>query len=75
MATVNSDINVIALVKGRERYVFFYSDATRADVLRTFGRFASSPELSFTWYDAVILAQRVRATLATKECIDDRRPR
>jgi len=25
-----------------------------------FGRFACNPELSFTWYDAAVLSQRVR---------------
>jgi hypothetical protein len=24
------------------------------------GRFASNPELSFTWYDAAVLSQKVR---------------
>ncbi len=54
------DINVLALVKGEERYVFLYNDENRAEVLRTLGRFASNPELSFTWYDAAVLSQRVR---------------
>jgi hypothetical protein len=28
--------------------------------LRTLGRFASNPELSFTWYDAAVLSQKIR---------------
>ena len=57
------DRSFVALIKGRERYVFVYHDgeAGRAELLRTFGRFASTPELSFTWYDAAMLAARVRA--------------
>jgi len=58
--TVNQDINVLALVKGAERYVFLYDDSSRAEALRTLGRFASNPELSFTWYDAAVLSQKVR---------------
>lgn len=54
------DINVLALVKGEERYVFLYDDASRAETLRTLGRFASNPELSFTWYDAAVLSQKIR---------------
>jgi len=54
------DINVLALVKGKERYVFLYDDASRAETLRVLGRFASNPELSFTWYDAAILSQKIR---------------
>ena len=54
------DINVIALVKGGERYVFLYDDDSRAEALRTLGRHAANPDLSFSWYDAAVLAQKVR---------------
>jgi hypothetical protein len=57
---VNQDINVLALVKGAERYVFLYDDASRAEALRVLGRYASNPELSFTWYDAAVLSQKIR---------------
>ena len=59
-STVSQDINVLALVKGKERYVFLYDDANRAETLRTLGRFASNPDLSFTWYDAAVLSQKIR---------------
>ncbi|MFM7035280.1 MAG: hypothetical protein ACKOYJ_08910 [Planctomycetia bacterium] len=54
------DINVIALVKGGERYVFLYDDESRAEALRTLGRYAANPDLSFSWYDAATLGQKVR---------------
>lgn len=57
---MSQDINVLALVKGAERYVFLYDDASRAETLRVLGRFASNPELSFTWYDAAVLSQKIR---------------
>jgi len=57
---VSQDINVLALVKGTERYVFLYDDESRAETLRVLGRFASNPELSFTWYDAAVLSQKIR---------------
>ena len=57
---MSQDINVLALVKGTERYVFLYNDASRAETLRTLGRYASNPELSFTWYDAAVLSQKIR---------------
>jgi hypothetical protein len=57
---VSHDINVLALVKGNERYIFLYDDASRAEALRTLGRYASNPELSFTWYDAAVLSQKIR---------------
>lgn len=59
---MSEDINVLALVKGEERYIFLYDDAHRASALRTLGRFASNPELSFSWYDAAVLSQRIRQT-------------
>jgi hypothetical protein len=59
---VTQDINVLALVKGEERYIFLYDDDHRSDALRTLGRFASNPELSFSWYDAAVLSQRIRQT-------------
>ena len=55
-----SDLNIVAIMKGQERYVFLFDDEHRADVLRTIGRFASNPELSFTWYDAAKVSQKVR---------------
>ena len=57
---MNQDINVLALVKGSERYIFLYDDSSRAETLRTLGRYASSPDLSFTWYDAAVLSQKIR---------------
>ena len=58
------DINVMALVKGGERYVFLYDDESRVEALRTLGRFASDPELSFTWHDAAVLGEKVRQAAA-----------
>ena len=57
---VSQDINVLALVKGKERYVFLYNENNRAETLRILGRYASNPELSFTWYDAAVLSQKIR---------------
>lgn len=57
---MSQDINVLALVKGQERYVFLYDDESRAETLRILGRYASNPELSFTWYDAAVLSQKIR---------------
>lgn len=57
---MSQDINVLALVKGEERYVFLYSDSNRTETLRLLGRYASNPDLSFTWYDAAVLSQKIR---------------
>ena len=55
------EVNVLALVKGKERYVFLYNDSNQTEMLRTFGRYASDPELSFSWYDAAVLSQNFAA--------------
>lgn len=57
---MNQEVNVLAIVKGKERYVFMYNEKNREEVLRTFARYASDPELSFSWYDAAVLTQRVQ---------------
>ncbi len=57
---MSEDINVLALVKGSEKYIFLYDDSNRSQALRVLGRFASSPDLSFSWYDAAVLSQKIR---------------
>lgn len=56
----SQDINVLALVKGEEQYIFLYNDENRVEMLRTLGRYAADPQLSFTWYDAAVLSKKVR---------------
>lgn len=50
----------IALAKGREKYIFRFDDASHKALLRVFGRYADSVELSFTWHDAAVLTKKVR---------------
>jgi len=68
-----NDINILALAKGEERYIFLYNEETRNETLRTLGRFASNSELSFSWYDAAVMSQKVRKTKQAQqaeECVD-----
>ncbi|MCA9040479.1 MAG: hypothetical protein KDA65_09045 [Planctomycetaceae bacterium] len=53
-------MNVIALVKESERYIFLYDDSSPQVLLEQLGKKAADPELNFTWYDAAILSQKVR---------------
>lgn len=57
----HDDVRVLILQKGKDRYIFLFTDENKADTLRTFGRFAANPDLSFNWYDAAQLSQRVRS--------------
>jgi len=61
------EIHVLALVKGVERYEFRFDDANRTEALRQIGRFAANPELSFTWYDAAVMSQKIRQTAQRNE--------
>jgi len=65
-------INVLALVKDGERFVFLYDDDSYAELLQTLGRYAADPELSFSWYDAAVLSQKVRRLQQQTE--EDERP-
>ncbi len=54
------EFNVLALIKGDERYVYVYDDASRSPLLETFRDQAADPELSLNWFDAAILTQKAR---------------
>lgn len=58
-------VNVLALAKGDERFIFIYGDESRQDVLRAIGRWAANPELDFSWYDAAVLSRKVRQPFQT----------
>jgi hypothetical protein len=69
---VTTEINVLALVKGKERYVFLFDDENRVETLRQIGRYAANPELSFTWYDAAVMSQKIRQASAPKQPVQPR---
>jgi hypothetical protein len=57
---VRRELNVLALVKGNERYVYVYDDDSRQPLLEAFEEQAADPGLSLNWFDAAVLAQKVR---------------
>lgn len=67
------ELDVIALVKERERYIFTCDQdpLSRDALLQTFGRFAAEKDLSFTWYDAAMLSQKLRHRIQRE--LDERR--
>jgi hypothetical protein len=52
--------NVLALIKGDERYIFVYDDGSRQSLLEVFQASAADPELSFNWFDAAVLTEKAR---------------
>ncbi|QDT42317.1 hypothetical protein Pan241w_24000 [Gimesia alba] len=57
---MKQQMNVVALVKDSERYVFLYDDESSSQMLQTLGQYAADKDLSFTWYDAAVMSQKVR---------------
>jgi hypothetical protein len=56
----DDEVNVLALERRGETYIFMWGDDQRDQLLRTLGRYASDPELSFTWHEAAVLNHTVR---------------
>jgi hypothetical protein len=65
---MNKEINVLALVKGKEKFIFLFDDQNRDETLRQLARFAANPELDFSWYDAAMLSRKIRDAVPS---IDD----
>jgi hypothetical protein len=54
------EFNVLALIKGTERYIYIYDDESRATLLDAFRSQAGDPQLSLNWFDAAVLTQKAR---------------
>ena len=57
---MRKELNVLALVKGNERYVFVYDDESRQPLIDAFRNQAADPRLSLTWFDAAVLTEKAR---------------
>jgi hypothetical protein len=55
-----NEFNVLALIKGDERFVFVYDDSSRTTLIDTFRDLAADPALSLTWFDALVLTKKAR---------------
>jgi hypothetical protein len=55
---MGQEFNVLALIKGDERYVYVYDDASRPTLLAAFHTQAADPQLSLNWFDAAVLTQK-----------------
>jgi hypothetical protein len=66
---MDREINVLALVKGKERFIFLFDDKNRDETLRQLARFAADPELDFSWYDAAMLSRKIRDAVPSEEDI------
>ncbi len=58
------EFNVLALIKGEERYIYVYDDGSRSSLLDSFRDQAADPALTFTWFDATVLTEKAREQAA-----------
>lgn len=54
------ELNVLALFKGSERYIFVYDDDSRDDLIDVIRDKAADPAIPINWFDAAVLTERVR---------------
>jgi len=54
------EMNILAMAKGRERYVFLYDDQSFDTLIDVFDNYAENPHLNFSTADASLLSQKAR---------------
>lgn len=54
------ELNVLALFKGDERFIFVYDDESRDALIDEVRHQASDPALAISWFDAAVLTERIR---------------
>jgi hypothetical protein len=52
------ELNVLALIKGDEKYLFVYDDCSRPLLLDAFRAQAGDIQLSLNWFDAGVLTRK-----------------
>ena len=57
---MSHEFNVLALIKGEERYIYIYDDASRPELIDAFRDQAADPAVNFSWFDAAVLTDKAR---------------
>jgi hypothetical protein len=57
---VAQELNVLALIKGDERFIFVYDDDSRDALIEELRHKAADPAVALNWFDAAVLTERVR---------------
>lgn len=52
------ELNILALVKGKERFIYVFDDASRGALIDVFRDQAAHPHLALTWFDALVLGRK-----------------
>jgi len=64
------EMNILAMAKGTDRYVFLYDDTSHDSLFQVFDRFAADPNLNFSVADATLLSQKARESRARTTALD-----
>ena len=54
------EMNIVALARGGERYVFLYDDQSYDALIEVFDKFAENADLNFSDNDSALLGKKVR---------------
>jgi len=65
------EFNVLALVKGPERFVFVYDDASHPGLVDVLQELAANPESNLTWFDAHVLTKKVGEQISEESAFAD----
>lgn len=69
------ELNVLALHKGMEHYLFLYEDESVPSLVDLFRRYASDSDISFNWFDAAVLTEKCKSQLAAETAAPQHAPR
>ena len=61
------ELNVLALFKGDEKFLFVYDDDSRDALVDDIRHKAADPAVALNWFDAAVLTERVRNPAAAAE--------
>ena len=58
---MEGELNVLALIKGEDFYIYVYDDSGLQLLIDVLQEHAADPELNLSWFDAGVLGDRARA--------------
>lgn len=59
-----TDVNVLALCKGQEKYIYVFDDASLPLLFHAFCDQAANPQLALNWFDVTVLKDRAHQQVA-----------
>jgi hypothetical protein len=69
------ELNVLALHKGTEHYLFLYDDNSVPSLVDLFRRYASDTEISFNWFDAAVMTEKCKSQIQVEASAPQHAPR